>query len=477
MKDDIKSALEAEREKEQGNAFFSQGDYELAIFHYTRSINYRPKCSILYTNRSLAYFKIGSFQESLEDALKAKELDRDNLKSYYRICEAYSALKDEENYRKYERLYREKRSSQGAQTKRGEETTARKGTDGDFPTSGSPLGKGTTQGMTQQRSIKQSDELMHLGETDHTNRFVFMNQPEINDGMSNFAFEKKSYRNNFLIEEVYDFDVNRRGKGPTNGAPHGGAYGGAPKRKEGNSSHSAARADGDSQKKPPVSQADLLDDVELFLNNLADICMHPLPFISVPIERETKKGKAGSYHNANVKTLKGKADELFAERKFEAALELYNEVIREHDSERGIYYCTALSNRSACHVEMKKIRSALCDVSNTLSILFSFFQAHREDIKRASSAASPSSGAHEEAAAFLPTDLELYKDPKGIYSQAHKLVIKLLFRYVKHSHQYRKNGFRVPSLLQVDTLRRMKGIGYVNAEELERVRNAVYAQL
>lgn len=98
---------------------------------------------------------------------------------------------------------------------------------------------------------------------------------------------------------------------------------------------------------------------------------------------------------------------------------------------------------------MKKIRSALCDVSNTLSILFSFFQAHREDIKRASSAASPSSGAHEEAAAFLPTDLELYKDPKGIYSQAHKLVIKLLFRYVKHSHQYRKNGFRVPSLLQV----------------------------
>ncbi|ANQ06443.1 Uncharacterized protein PCOAH_00009220 [Plasmodium coatneyi] len=472
MKDDIRNALEAEREKEQGNVFFSQGDYELSIFHYTRSIKYMPKCSILYTNRSLAYFKIGSFQESLEDALKAKELDKDNLKSYYRICEAYSALKDEENYKKYERLYREKKNSQGGHTKKGGETTdsIEKRIDNDSPSSGSPLPKETAPGMTKQRDIKKSDELMHLGETDHTNRFVFMDQPEIKDQVSNFSFEKKKYRNNFLIEEVYDFDVSSTGKDLTNGER-------ASKRKTGNTSKDAARSDGDAKKKPLVNQADMLNDIELFVNLFADIFKHPTPIISVPIERETKKGKMCHYHNMDLKTLKGKADELFSEKKFDVAMELYNEIISDHDSERGIYYCTVLSNRSACNVEMKKIRSALCDVSKALSILFSFFQTHREDMKRTNDLEAPPPGAHDQAAAFLPTDMEVYKDPKGIYSQAHKLVLRLLFRYVKFSHLYRKNGFKVPSLHQVDSLRRMKGINYINSGELERMRNVIYAQL
>ncbi|EUD66777.1 hypothetical protein C922_02762 [Plasmodium inui San Antonio 1] len=443
MKDNIKNALEAEREKEQGNVFFSQGDYELAIFHYTRSIRYMPKCSILYTNRSLAYFKIGSFQQSLEDALRANELDKDNLKSYYRICEAYSALKDEENYKKYEQLYREKQSSQRGHTKKdGEKTdSSAKRVENDSPTGGTPLPKETATRMKKQRGIKESDELMHLGETDHTNPFIFMSQPEIKDGVSNFSFEKKQYRNNFLIEEVYDFDENRRGKDLTNGD--------ALKSKTGNTSKNPARANGDSKKKLIVNQSDILDDVELFINLFADISMHPIPFISVPIEREGKKGNLCRYHNVDFVTLKGKADELFAEKKFDVAMEVYNDIIREHDSERGIYYCTVLSNRSACHVEMKKIRSALCDVTKTLSILFSFFQTHIEDIKRAIDAGAPSPAAHEQAEAFLPTDRDVYKDPKGIYSQAHKLMLKLLFRYVKFSHLYEKNGFKVPSLHQV----------------------------
>ncbi|KJP85517.1 hypothetical protein AK88_04868 [Plasmodium fragile] len=472
MKNDIRNALEAEREKEQGNIFFSQGDYELSIFHYTRSIKYMPRCSILYTNRSVAYFKIGSFQKSLEDALKANELDKDNLKSYYRICEAYNALKDEDNYKKYERLYREKQNSLRGHKKKdnGETTDSRdKRVDNDSSTRVGPLPKETGPGMTKQRGIKKSDELVHLGETDHTNKFVFMNQPEIKDQVSNFTFEKKKYRNNFLIEEVYDFDMNRTGKNLTNGS--------VPTRKADDTSNNAARVNGESQKKPLLTQADMLSDIELFLNLFADISVQPTHIISVPIEREMKKGKMYHYHNVDLNTLKGKADELFAEKKFDVAMDLYNEIISEHDSERGVYYCTVLSNRSACYVEMKKIRSALCDVSKTLSILFSFFQTHRENIKHAKEAEAPSPGAHEQVEAFLPTDMEVYKDAKGIYSQAHKLVLRLLFRYVKFSHVYRKNGFKVPSLYQVDSLRRMKGINYVNSEELERVRNKIYAQL
>ncbi|OTN66804.1 Uncharacterized protein PKNOH_S08501600 [Plasmodium knowlesi] len=444
MKDDIKNALEAEREKEQGNLFFSQGDYELSIFHYTRSIKYMPKCSILYTNRSLAYFKIGSFQESLEDALRAKELDKDNLKSYYRICEAYSALKDDENYKKYKQLYREKQNSQRGRTKKeGEATEYREErVNNDSPKSVSPLAKETSPGIAKQRGMKKSDELMHLGETDHTSRFVFMNQPEIKDRVSNFSFEKKEYRNNFLIEEVYDFDVNRSGKDLTNGD-------GAPKRKTGNTSKGDSHADGDSKRKALVNRADMINDIEIFVNLFADISMHPTPIISVPIEKETRKGKMGHYHNIDFKTLKGKADELFAEKKFDLSMELYNQIIDENDSERGIYYCTVLSNRSACHIEMKKIRSALCDVSKALSILFSFFQTHKEDIKRVNDPEASSLDTPEQTEAFLPTDMEVYKDPKGIYFQAHKLVLRLLFRYVKFSHLYRKNGFKVPSLQQV----------------------------
>ncbi|KNC37070.1 hypothetical protein PFLG_01684 [Plasmodium falciparum RAJ116] len=84
MEKNIEGLLKSEEEKEQGNIFFKNGDYELAIFHYTRSINYVADNSVVYTNRSLAYFKMGAFENSLKDALRAKELDENNLKKKMR---------------------------------------------------------------------------------------------------------------------------------------------------------------------------------------------------------------------------------------------------------------------------------------------------------------------------------------------------------------------------------------------------------
>ncbi|GAW79474.1 hypothetical protein, conserved [Plasmodium gonderi] len=473
MKDNIRNALEAEREKEQGNVLFSKGDYELAIFHYSRSINYMPKCSILFTNRSLAYFKIGSYQKSLEDALKAKELDEKNLKSYYRICEAYYALNDMENYQKYEKLYKEKKHKQGDDIKRVKEIKNQSGKKKEkniLPMQIESTMKlppphervDTNLENIKEKGIKKSDELMHICEKkDENNKFIFFNQPKIHDNASNFKFEKKPYKNNFLIEEVYDFDMNKKQKNLLNGN--------TTKKKKNEDFYSNDTA----AKRILINHSDIHNDAELFVNEFRNIFMHPTNTISVHIQKETKEIKYWNYANEDLKFLKKKADDFFSGKKFDSAMELYNEIIKQHDSENGIHYCTVLSNRSACHIELKKIRSALCDVSKTLNILFTFFEKHRKNITSVDAHVPVSPSVHEKELAFAQIDIDVYRGPKGIYSQAHKLLIKLLFRYVKFSHLYEKNGFMIPSPHQVDTLGRMKGICYINSGEFEKVINII----
>ena len=82
----------AEAYKATGNKFFKAGDYKKAIAEYTRAIEAAPLNATYLSNRSAAYMGAHQYQEALEDAKKADELDPDNTKILLRLARIYTAL-------------------------------------------------------------------------------------------------------------------------------------------------------------------------------------------------------------------------------------------------------------------------------------------------------------------------------------------------------------------------------------------------
>uniref|UniRef100_A0A0K2TA00 Uncharacterized protein n=1 Tax=Lepeophtheirus salmonis TaxID=72036 RepID=A0A0K2TA00_LEPSM len=76
----------------QSNAACQAGDFKTAIKIYTDAIAIDPGNHILYSNRSAAYIKLGQFTQALHDATKAKELNPEWFKAYYRQGVAYQCL-------------------------------------------------------------------------------------------------------------------------------------------------------------------------------------------------------------------------------------------------------------------------------------------------------------------------------------------------------------------------------------------------
>ena len=69
--------------KQEGNEFFAQGEYALAINSYSTAIIKTPTNSKLFTNRALCYLRLENYDKALADALKAIELDNENIKGIY----------------------------------------------------------------------------------------------------------------------------------------------------------------------------------------------------------------------------------------------------------------------------------------------------------------------------------------------------------------------------------------------------------
>jgi len=84
---------QAEKYKQKGNEAFKKGDHAMAIENYTYATECDPNCPIYYTNRSLAYFKMGQVEKSLRDANKAISKDPKWHKGFYRAGAACMQLK------------------------------------------------------------------------------------------------------------------------------------------------------------------------------------------------------------------------------------------------------------------------------------------------------------------------------------------------------------------------------------------------
>lgn len=59
----------------QSNAACQGGDYTKAVLLYTDALQLDPTNHILYSNRSAAHLKMGHFQQALQDATKARDLN------------------------------------------------------------------------------------------------------------------------------------------------------------------------------------------------------------------------------------------------------------------------------------------------------------------------------------------------------------------------------------------------------------------
>lgn len=59
----------------QSNAACQGGDYAKAVALYTDALQLDPTNHILYSNRSAAHLKMGQFQQALQDATRARDLN------------------------------------------------------------------------------------------------------------------------------------------------------------------------------------------------------------------------------------------------------------------------------------------------------------------------------------------------------------------------------------------------------------------
>lgn len=82
----------AEKYKAKGNEEFKKGNHAGAIENYTIATECDPGNPVYYTNRSLAYFKMGKVEKSLRDAKKAISKDAKWHKGFYRAGAACKEL-------------------------------------------------------------------------------------------------------------------------------------------------------------------------------------------------------------------------------------------------------------------------------------------------------------------------------------------------------------------------------------------------
>ena len=69
------NSLVAERAKEEGNKCFKSKQYKDAVANYSHAISLDPQNPVYFSNRAMAYLKLGGYQQAEEDCTRALNLD------------------------------------------------------------------------------------------------------------------------------------------------------------------------------------------------------------------------------------------------------------------------------------------------------------------------------------------------------------------------------------------------------------------
>ena len=84
----------AEEKKAEGNSLYREKEFSSAIEKYSSAIKLVETSHVYYNNRSACYLELEQPRQSLEDALKAVEIDSNYIKAWNRIVKCYIMLGD-----------------------------------------------------------------------------------------------------------------------------------------------------------------------------------------------------------------------------------------------------------------------------------------------------------------------------------------------------------------------------------------------
>ena len=89
------SALSVETEEDhklEGNKHFKAHEFAKSICCYTKAISLNKSNPVYFSNRALCYLKLGLFEDALQDAETAVQLDPNTYKYQHRLATAWSSL-------------------------------------------------------------------------------------------------------------------------------------------------------------------------------------------------------------------------------------------------------------------------------------------------------------------------------------------------------------------------------------------------
>ncbi|KAI5475470.1 stress-induced-phosphoprotein 1 [Pseudohyphozyma bogoriensis] len=151
----------ADEARELGNAAFKSSDFPTSVTHYSESIKRNPADARGYTNRAAAYTKLLALPEALKDAEKAIEVQPEFVKGYIRKSHVLFAMKDYDKALAAIEEAAEKDVEKKHQTEIGQ----------------------------QFRKVSMADASSRAGETDEQTYARAMRDPEVQQIMSDPAFQ------------------------------------------------------------------------------------------------------------------------------------------------------------------------------------------------------------------------------------------------------------------------------------------------
>eukprot|EP01133_Synstelium_polycarpum_P010898 gene10898-12701_t len=89
---ELSPADKADNAKNEGNTLYTNGKFKEAIVCYSRALEIGGPSHLVHTNRSVAYFRLGDFEKSLNDAEEAIKLEKSWVKAYLRKGDALKSL-------------------------------------------------------------------------------------------------------------------------------------------------------------------------------------------------------------------------------------------------------------------------------------------------------------------------------------------------------------------------------------------------
>lgn len=84
-----------------GSLFASEGDYDLAMQHYNKSIGIKPNHYYAYANRANLYFRMEEYENAISDAKQALEYKNNGAEAAALLTIIYALRDDEESKKKY----------------------------------------------------------------------------------------------------------------------------------------------------------------------------------------------------------------------------------------------------------------------------------------------------------------------------------------------------------------------------------------